>query len=67
MDLTESIEKDAPTFDSWSDRTHAADTLVSEAAGWGKGVDQSDPEAMLAWARQYLPRVILHGASRVGP
>ncbi len=45
-------------FQSWEARDRAAASLLDEACGWGQGVDQSDDEAVLLWARQYLPRML---------
>ncbi len=45
-------------FPSWEDRNSAASSLLDGACGWGQGVDQSDDEAVLLWARTYLPRML---------
>lgn len=49
---------------SWDDAREAALGLVSEAYGWGRGIDHTDDAAVLAWARVYLPRVIEQGQAR---
>lgn len=57
-------EQDAP-FRTWDDRHRAAAGLVAEAAGWGRNVDPGDDEALLRWAREYLPRIVAHSDTLV--
>jgi hypothetical protein len=45
-------------FASWESRRVAACSLVDQASGWGERVDTADDDAVLAWAREYLPRIV---------
>lgn len=52
-------------FSSWDDKRWAAGSLLDEAHGWGRKVDQSNDAEVLAWARQYLPRIVALGEREV--
>lgn len=52
-------------FTSWDDKHRAAGSLVAEASGWARAVDPDDDESVLAWARQYMPRILTHVATDV--
>ena len=45
---------------AWEVHDRAAGSLLAEAVGWGERIDQSDDEAVLSWAREYLPRTLAH-------
>lgn len=54
----EAIEA-ARGFD-WATFHRTGSGLVSEAAGWARCIDPSDDEALLLWARHFLPRLVGH-------